>query len=68
LAGGVGAQQGDELVGADRFGLEQGDQPVGAVVYAGQEAVLVGAGRVLAADEGADARAEGAGWRSVLGT
>jgi hypothetical protein len=55
-------------VGADRFGLEQGDQPVGAVVYAGQEAVLVGAGRVLAADEGADARAEGAGWRSVLGT
>lgn len=57
----MGAEEGDEIVGADCFGLEEGDELVGGVVDAGEEAVLISPCGIFAADEGADAGAEGAG-------
>lgn len=55
----MGAKEGDEVVRGDGFALEEGDEFVSRVVDAGEQAVLCGLGGVFAADEDADAGAEG---------
>lgn len=57
LAGGVGAEEGHEAVGADGLVLEQADEVVGGLEGAGEE-LRVLYGRVLAADVGLDAGAQ----------
>jgi hypothetical protein len=58
---GVCAEEGDERVRRDCFGFEQGDERGGGGGRRREQVVRGCAGAVFAADEGADARAEGAG-------
>jgi len=50
----VCAEEGREVVGADRFVFEEGDEGVGGVVDAWKQAIWGGLRAVFAADEGAD--------------